>query len=227
MKKIITTALIIISAVFLTLTILVMVLGIKSHQSNELFFVFNHTFSVVPTPSMVGESEDSIDPGDIVIIERSSFYDVEIGDVIVFQSEFTIDNESKSILVIHRVIGFHIDGGFVTQGDNNDMPDSNPVTIENFQGEFHSRITFLKPLVNIMLNSRSMIFIALFLVLASLLLAELLQIHKNFKKLKTEQIKGKHQKDIKEIKIQNYNEVYKKIRKEEIEKQKAPKEPKN
>ena len=73
---------------------------------------------------MIGDNEDSLDRWDIAIIKKVDFDIIEVGDVIVFQGEIN----NLPVLIIHRVVGPHPDGGLETKGDNNSSVDLNPVT---------------------------------------------------------------------------------------------------
>lgn len=57
--------------------------------------------------------------GDLVVIQPVSTNDVHIGDIIVYSPPCSDEEFS----VIHRVVGVTPDGGFLTQGDNNPLPD--------------------------------------------------------------------------------------------------------
>ncbi len=216
MKKLISGILIAVTIIFIGVAISIMILGTRAQKNNELFFIFDYSFSVVPTDSMIGDLPDSIDIGDVVIIKRSPFEDIKIGDVIVYQDVVTIGGRARNLLVIHRVVGYHLDGGFETKGDNPaNSVDPNPVTLDNFQGEFHSKITFLRPLVNLITNSKNIIFLVLFTVLAILLVLELVKIYKTFNKEKEEKLEEKHQREMAEMKKEQQQKLYKEILEEE------------
>ena len=101
-------------------------------------------------------------------------------DVIVFQG---VNGSGAPILVIHRVIG-KTEEGLITQGDNNDeidQPDyQDYVTEENFQGIFQSKITFLKPVAQLMTSSKSLIFGGLAIVLTIMLISELIHLVRTY-----------------------------------------------
>lgn len=80
--------------------------------------------------------EPSMDLGDIAIITDASPGSINVGDVIQFE-----DGNSS---VIHRVIDIQEQGGslfFITQGDNNRIADSMPVSAEHLMG----RVVFAIP----------------------------------------------------------------------------------
>jgi len=193
-----------------------MFLGASAYKNNELFFIFNHSFSIVPTDSMIGDQPDSLQPGDVAIMKRGSFEMVEIGDVIVYQDKVNIGDSVQNILIIHRVIDINNDGSLVTKGDNPlNTVDPHPVTSSTYQGTLSFKITFLKPLVNLMIQSRSLIFLALTAVLIILLIWELAHIYSNiYKPINRREIE-KHEAEIAQIKKQEAQRIYQEILEEE------------
>lgn len=224
MKKIFTGIIVSLTILIFGLSISIMFLGASAYKNNELFFILNHSFSIVPTDSMIGDQEDSLNPGDIAILKRGNFENVEVGDVIVYQDNVNINGSLKSILIIHRVIEIRDDGRLVTKGDNPlNATDPHPVTSSTYQGTLTSKITFLKPLVSLMINSRSLIFLALTAVLVILLIWELAHMYSNiYKPIQKEKI-DKYEAEIEQIKKQEEARIYKEILEEEKEKIKRSK----
>lgn len=216
MKKIITGILVSLTILIFGLSISIMFLGASAYKNNELFFIFNHSFSIVPTDSMIGDQPDSLQPGDVAIMKRGSFEMVEIGDVIVYQDKVNIGDSVQNILIIHRVIDINNDGSLVTKGDNPlNTVDPHPVTSSTYQGTLSFKITFLKPLVNLMIQSRSLIFLALTAVLIILLIWELAHIYSNiYKPINRREIE-KHEAEIAQIKKQEAQRIYQEILEEE------------
>ncbi len=73
-----------------------------------------------------GSMEPALRRGDVVVFDSSEIVDVEIGNVIVF------DTGSGS--TIHRIIAINPDGSVITQGDNNRSADSSPVQSDMLSG---------------------------------------------------------------------------------------------
>jgi signal peptidase I len=129
---------------------------------------------------MVGDELDSIDPFDFIIIKNSRYDELQIGAVIVFQDVFN----NEITLLVHRIVGIHPDGGSQTKGDNpNFNVDPRPVTEENYLGRYHQKITFLKPIANLAINSRGLLFGIISIVLTMILISEVTHIIKVFKDL--------------------------------------------
>lgn len=89
-------------------------------------------FSVYPNVIVSGSMRPGIEVGDIVIVQRIEPREVAIGDVIQFRE---IERE---IRINHRVIEISEDARglplFITKGDANSFPDSEPVVAEQLKG---------------------------------------------------------------------------------------------
>ncbi len=195
-------------AIFIfVLSIVVMVIGARAIRQNEPLFIGGYSFSIVPTDSMVGDNPDSLDPWDIAIIRKATFDEIEIGDVIVFQSEIN----NKPILVIHRVVGLHPDGGYETKGDHNTSVDMNPVNETNFKAIYTAKITFLKPIAQLAAVQKNLIFGVLSVLLLGMVVSETIHIIKITKKSQEEKLKKEQEERIKEA-------LYQEVLQEELEK---------
>lgn len=200
MKKGLSIILTSLAILIFMVSIAVMLIGTQAMRRNEPLFIFGYSFSIIPSESMIGDLEDSLDKGDIAIIRKAAYDEVAIGDVIVFQSEV----EGSSKLVIHRVVGEHHEGGFETKGDHNASVDLEPVTEENFQAIYVSKITFLKPLALFAAFQKNIIFGILSLVLVAMIVTETIHIIKTVKKTNEEKMKVEKEAALKE---QLYQEV--------------------
>lgn len=196
------------------LSIILMVSGTIALRQNEPVFIFGRALAVVPTDSMVGNQSDSLDVNDMVIVRKATIDDVKLNDVIVFQG---VDGSGNPILVIHRVVGFD-DEGIITKGDNNSSVDQptyqNYVTEDNFQGIFQSKITFLKPVSQMMSSSRSLIFGGLAIVLTIMLISEVVHLVKTYQEEKNEAAKLAHEAEIEALKEKQKQDLLEEIKKE-------------
>jgi len=196
------------------LSIALMVLGTMALRRNEPVFIFGRAIAVVPTDSMVGDEPDSLDVDDMVIVRKATIDEVNIGDVIVFQG---VNGSGNPILVIHRVIAIE-DEGIVTKGDNNSSIDQptyqDYVTEDNFQGIFHSKVTFLKPLAQMMNSSRSLIFGSLAIVLTIMLISEVIHLVKTYEEEKKIAAKEAHELEIEALKEEQKQKILEEIKKE-------------
>ena len=96
-------------------------------------------FPVHPSTIISGSMRPSLEVGDVVIVAKVSPRVIEAGNVIQYR-------EPGGIRSVHRVVEVQeIDGkqAFITQGDDNDEPDPNPVLPANLVG----RVVFSIPRV--------------------------------------------------------------------------------
>eukprot|EP01156_Anaeramoeba_ignava_P017841 Anaeramoba_ignava/a90141_120.p8 GENE.a90141_120~~a90141_120.p8 ORF type:complete len:233 (-),score=11.31 a90141_120:858-1556(-) len=176
----------------------IMITGTLAIRRNEPVFILGYALAVVPTESMVGDNPDSLDINDLVIIKQIDVNEVDVADnpVIVYQGVY----DNTDILIIHRVIGESTEG-LITQGDNfetnptsdQENGDQAYITSENFQGIYVAKITFLKPIANLMTNSRSTIFMIIVFILAIILITEIGHILKTINEKKKTQMAANHE----------------------------------
>jgi len=87
-------------------------------------------FPVFPLVATGSSMSPTLRHGDLAIVREVSGESVEEGDVIRYRSE--------SAWVLHRVVEVHGEAPsrvFTTQGDNNNVPDPEPVAAEDIEGE--------------------------------------------------------------------------------------------
>ena len=214
MKKALTGIFSGLAIILFILSITLMIVGTIALRRNEPVFIFGKAIAVVPTDSMVGDEPDSLDVDDIVIVRKTTIDEIDIGDVIVFQG---VNGSGNPILVIHRVVGIE-EEGILTKGDNNSSIDQptyqDYVTETNFQGIFQSKITFLKPLAQMMNSSRSLIFGGLAIVLSIMLVSEVIHLVRTYEEEKKETARKAH-----EVEIEMMKEKQKQVLLEEIKKE--------
>jgi len=220
-KKIISITLVVIALILFTLSIMISFLAIDAKSNNRLLYIFDYSFSMIPTDSMEGVLDDSLFPGDIAIIKNVPYSEISIGDVIVFQD---IDQNGRVIrLIIHRIIGEHEDGGFETKGDNVNSPDRDNVTELNYLGYFTgTKVTFMRPIVLFLANSRHIVFLGIAVILLFILFFEVLHIFKMLHEEKIKKLTEIKEAEIKEMEHEKDN-LYKQILEEEIKKKNSKK----
>jgi signal peptidase I len=198
----------------------IMFIGSNAIRNNEPLYLFGYSFSIIPSDSMIGDQENSLDVHDIAIIKKGDFNQIDIGDVIVFQGIV----QNRPGLIIHRVVGFDDQGGILTKGDHNTVIDQeilpiaqrqDPVTEENYQGVMISKITFLKPIASIAANSKNLIFGVLSILLVAMIVWEGSHIIKTYKQEKEEALKVEHQATLEEISNLDKEKLYQEILEEE------------
>ncbi len=97
-------------------------------------------FPIFPNVVLTGSMIPEIMPGDIVLIEKASYDEVNIGDVLYFQKE--------SIHIVHRVI--EIDDQkwtFQTKGDNNTSADSDRVESGQVRGVVRGKVPYIGKII--------------------------------------------------------------------------------
>lgn len=233
MKKTLSIAFTVLSLVLFAISIGIMFMATNASRNNKLLYVFDYSFSLIPSDSMIGDEEDSLDRYDMVLLTKKPYEELVIGDVIVFQSKVYLGGELRNMLKIHRIVGGDQQTGFITQGDNEitnpetDQHDSGSssiyvdprITEDLYQGSLHAKITFVKPLTKILIESKNLIFPIVILVLLIILFIELIHIFKDINQEKERKLKEKHEKDMLELNEKQKEELYQEILKEEKEKQ--------
>lgn len=158
--------------------------------------IFNHYIFVVLTDSM----EDTIMVGEVVFVKRTSFSNVNVGDIITF-----IDiNPSDAVYgqyITHRVVGIATNGTLITQGDNNIVADTYRVNESNFIGimDHHSR--FLGSIVTFFSGNSNIVFVIVSIVLVAIICIET----KNFLILKEAAKKEEEKEKLKQQIMQEIN----------------------
>lgn len=106
--------------------------------------------AVIGLPALVGGSamtvltqsmEPRLPPGTLVVIRPTPVDEIRVGDVITYQIR-----SGEAAVVSHRVISKTYENGeltFITQGDNNDAPDPEPVHAVQIRGTLWYSIPLL------------------------------------------------------------------------------------
>lgn len=95
-------------------------------------------FPIKPIAIATGSMEPELYVGDVAVIKKCNANDVEEGDIIEYQME--------GYTVIHRIKSKTQKNGqftFITQGDNNNTEDSEPVSEEQLIGKVIFKVRFL------------------------------------------------------------------------------------
>lgn len=114
-----------------------------------------------------GSMEPAIHTGDVILVRPLTQQDViREGDVITFRAK-----DNKDMLITHRVIGIASVNGkpaaYVTKGDNNDSPDSVPITRDQILGVYRFRVPYFGYIASFI---RKPVGIVLFVILPGLIL---------------------------------------------------------
>jgi len=94
-----------------------------------VFFSFGY-LGVQPTIIYSGSMRPALDVGDVVIISEVPIDDIQEGDIIQYRT--------ANVLIVHRVYDISGEGDtkvFITKGDANNAPDTDPILAENVMGK--------------------------------------------------------------------------------------------
>lgn len=166
--------------------------------------LFSYSVSYVPTDSMEGE----ILVGDYVLFKKTDFKEIDKNDIIVYKSK---TGEMAGNFIIHRVIEEH-DDYFITQGDNNPIPDDEHVTSDMVVGKYVKVLGFMRGLA----KSKSTLTIIVFVIV---LLCFGCQLFTAYLKKKKEELKQNNEKEKQEL----LEQLKKEILEEELAKIKSSK----
>ena len=97
-------------------------------EEGEGSYVFGHQLVVVLTGSM---EPYMMTNGVALAREVEDFGELQIGDVITFHLE---SDNGETLRITHRIVDI-ADGKIWTKGDNNQVPDGIPLTMENVEAE--------------------------------------------------------------------------------------------
>lgn len=183
--------------------------SVKAHRENKLMYIFNHSYSVVPTPSM----EPVIKTNDIIIVKDVAFEEIKKDDIIVFFSEV------EGIFIVHRVIDIYDDGSFHTKGDNNQASDNDPAPSDGYKGVTKElylgkvvKSTHLLGLGFLLVNLKSVLLLVVIIIFIIILVTEVLKVVKTIKH--KDEIKNSEEEDIEKVKERLRLEVLAELEKE-------------
>jgi signal peptidase I len=166
MKKIVTIIVVVLTSLFVTLAITILVLGISSAKSKTPIKLFGISYSVVGSGSM----EPLIKIGDFILYREIDYDNVKEGDIIVYYSDI-FDR-----MIVHRVILIdNIDGeaNIYTKGDANPSADLDIISRSNnnLYGIVIAHFGFLG-IGNLVLNFKNIIFVVIGLIFIVMLTKE-------------------------------------------------------
>jgi len=128
--KVLNIIAIVLSVILLPILVFNCILLVKGIVNEDEVPSFGgYTPLIVESPSM----EDTIMTGDLIFIKKTDISELEVGDVITFYNPL---GDGKS-LVTHRIIEITEDQGaryFLTQGDNNNIDDKDPIHEDDVLG---------------------------------------------------------------------------------------------
>jgi hypothetical protein len=178
MKKIPIYLISILTVFIFIMAFYIMVFGSIAISNNQLVNIFGYSYSIVPTGSMAGDREDSIQEGDVIIIKLSKYENANVEDIIHF---YSVDN---GFFITHRAINI-TEAGIITQGDAVPEPDTEIVTPEMYRGIVISSFSFFN--IGNLLSYRNLIFLVIILIILFVLIREVVKIIITLRKAQIEQ----------------------------------------
>ena len=172
-KKVTNIGVNVLFGILIIISIVMIVIGVRANARKESPTFFGRSFSIVATDSMV----PTIKVGDIIVFKDIPFDEiitmVENGEtpIIVFRNIYGMQ-------IVHRAIGIENEVEIVTKGDNEEI-DFATVTSENFIG-IVTNYTRALGLGNLLLNFRNMIFAAVAMILAFILIKQIIKLAKEW-----------------------------------------------
>lgn len=190
-KKITQGFIISLSLFIFGLAMYIIIFGSIAFKNGEVFYIFGYSYATVPTPSMVGDYEDSFNQGSIVFLKYQDFDTLEHRDVVVFKST------TEPVLIVHRL--YEENGVYRTKGDANNYYDDEKGEVfneNNYQGVVVGHIKSLY-ISNLLSGSKGTIMMGASLVLLLVVFYNIYQVMKIIYKHKNEQEKQKNEEILK------------------------------
>lgn len=170
---------------------------ILSSTKDQVVNIFGKSILHIVTGSM----EPTILTGDYIIIDRKDTANLQIGDIISFYSE---EENTKGLIVTHRIIDINENGEYVTKGDANNVTDVKNVRKSQIIGKYRKKARIFR-WANSFMDKKKIILLIIMIAFIAIAIYELTSVIKLWKK-----VDGKSQEDL-------INEAKERIKKEAIE----------
>lgn len=170
---------------------------ILSSTKDQVVNIFGKSILHIVTGSM----EPTILTGDYIIIDRKDITNLQIGDIISFYSE---EENTKGLIVTHRIIDINENGEYVTKGDANNVTDVKNVRKSQIIGKYRKKARIFR-WANSFMDKKKIILLIIMIAFIAIAIYELTSVIKLWKK-----VDGKSQEDL-------INEAKERIKKEAIE----------
>ncbi len=177
---------IIISILIFVLAIITVLLSVQAKKENKMMSFFGYSYSVVASPSM----EPKIMTKEIIVIKKMN-YDSYLENAKVNEDVLVYYSNSYRRFIVHELYEIK-EEGLLLKGVNNDSPDTELVTEDNFVGKVvkHGGAWF----GDLLIGSRFIIIFVLLLFLSFMVVSEVFRVSlkkdaKNRKLSKTEEEK--------------------------------------
>jgi len=214
-SSVLTTVLLLVSL----LIMLVTMISKRTLDDNSEVYLFGYKPYIVNSNSMVG----MFDAGDIVVVKKVDYQELNVGDVIAFHS---IDPTNYYEMLTHQICDVTTYDGetaYITKGIVNDYNDAYPAVVNNITGKYQFKIAKAGYFFDFLKTPAGYVTCILvpFVVLLIVQLVNFLQLSKEYKK-EVENERKKHEEQIEQAYRSEMDEMRKQI--EELQKQLKNKE---
>ncbi len=184
LKKIIKYSITAILSLIIILLVYFVSSSIVAQANNTISNFFGYSIAYVPTNSM----SPTIEGGSTILFEQKTDYNsLKTGDIVIYHSD------EKNMYIVHRIVSGNTEDGFVMQGDNNSVCDTNSdgtlflLTSSTYIGKYIKTVTVFSINSGI---SKTLIFISCMIILVLIIASEMLSImrHKDKEENKTKEI---------------------------------------
>ncbi len=193
----------IITAIITSLVCYMLICNVIAVRKEKPVAYFGYSYSYVPSASM----EPTIKAGDSIIFQKTSYENLEVGDIIVYKSK---SGSTEGLYIVHRIVEI-TDEGFVMKGDNNQAVDSEIVTRDMVIGKYKKTFNFLN--IGKIAIKKNIIYLILTIFFVVIILTESVNIYlmkqkKNLKdiKKKNDELKDEVLKEMKEEILKEIND---------------------
>lgn len=199
-SEIIVTVLLIITAAF---TAYVM---INTARGNVVSIFGRYVLNVV-----TGSMEPTIATGEYIIVAKTDPSSLQVNDIIAFYSD---SDETKDLLITHRIVEIKEDGSFVTKGDANNIEDEVTAKPDRVLGKYVRKARFFG-MIGSFADRKKLLFTLVIIPVFIMSIFEVRSLGRTWKELKKED---------KDVELDHIEELKRKAVEEYLKEKEAQKE---
>ena len=199
-SEIIVTVLLILTAAF---TAYVM---INTARGNVVSIFGRYVLNVV-----TGSMEPTIATGEYIIVAKTDPSSLQVNDIIAFYSD---SDETKDLLITHRIVEIKEDGSFVTKGDANNIEDEVTAKPDRVLGKYVRKARFFG-MIGSFADRKKLLFTLVIIPVFIMSIFEVRSLGRTWKKLKKED---------KDVELDHIEELKRKAVEEYLKEKEAQKE---
>lgn len=199
-SEIIVTVLLILTAAF---TAYVM---INTARGNVVSIFGRYVLNVV-----TGSMEPTIATGEYIIVAKTDPSSLQVNDIIAFYSD---SDETKDLLITHRIVEIKEDGSFVTKGDANNIEDEVTAKPDRVLGKYVRKARFFG-MIGSFADRKKLLFTLVIIPVFIMSIFEVRSLGRTWKELKKED---------KDVELNHIEELKRKAVEEYLKEKEAQKE---